>query len=469
MKRKRVALDDIQPLAQVQTLSQTPRKEQKHDSFATPLKPFGRLQAQDSPPTPPRLFSPSQHKSSSSPYMFRTSIGPTPQRDGKVLGLFDLLSQSGGSAKSATRGGIEPSNVMASADEVLQTPSKRNPAGELANGPLLDLPVEEEDNLRARRHSRTPASNGKRFLFSTFFKTPKAFKITPVKPPVASLDPDDIPLQSSGQPSETPTSLRRSNAQLVPAIASVDELGELSPVAVRMPPKLVGRGLSTLVQGLRDMEEEQMEDELDVLREMEQEELGGLKPAGVGKVLIKDSQTDPFMRLKRLEGPDLGVGFENIVEEGLGKDGAGEEEQPAKVWKKKGLKRQTRRIVMKPRARVKAVAETKETTEGKDVAPHQQIPSHQDSVNKDPQNEDVSDEDDYHDLDSEVELSQPKTQDPCTGKPAKKKPKKPEKPQTNTKQAKKHNPNAHANYRALKIKNKNSKAKGRGRFGRRGR
>lgn len=94
-----------------------------------------------------------------------------------------------------------------------------------------------------------------------------------------------------------------------------------------------------MIQALRKDEDDRLDEEADIMRELEMEEEGITAPARprVSQVLVQDSQT--AMPL----GPDKGLeSEEDEEEEELGRDG-----QPRKVWKKKGLKRQTRRVISK--------------------------------------------------------------------------------------------------------------------------
>ena len=108
---------------------------------------------------------------------------------------------------------------------------------------------------------------------------------------------------------ETPSFLRRSNAGRSFNALDTSTAG-LSPIAARKPPHFPGKGLSALVQGLRDMEEEKLDDDMDVLRELEAEQ----DAVGNQDVEVADSQNQTGRR----------------------------------PYKKKGQKRTTRRVHMKP-------------------------------------------------------------------------------------------------------------------------
>ncbi|OAX78533.1 hypothetical protein ACJ72_07160 [Emergomyces africanus] len=316
-----------------------------------------QLDPYDSPSTLRKLFSPSYHNhlephysssSSSSPLPLRAVIGPTPQRDGKALGLFDLLSVSGGSSRrdsaAATPSSRRPKGFDRHGDyrnSTMRTPSGRkrdrgrfnaDGAGGDGGGGVDgddDDGNEEYENFFSR--ARTPASSAKKFYLANFFATPPAYRYsTVIDGKVDSLDKEkgNIDNERGPEPNNapgscTPSFLRRRNlfsSSSLPANPRQHHGGilqphDLSPVAVRMPQKLVGRGLSSIVQGLRDIQEERLDEELDVLREMEAERdnvvvVGGADDADGRATSISPSKT--------------------------------------RQWKKKGQKRTTRRVIMKP-------------------------------------------------------------------------------------------------------------------------
>lgn len=452
----------------------TPRKAPRQD-FVTPSKPPSQrvhpsqLDPYDSPSTLRKLFNPKSHQGdgyqSSSPLPLRTAIGPTPQRDGKALGLFDLLSASGGSRAEETPSGRKSGIAQG---EIAQTPSKQRTVA-LPDG------NEEEATPRVRKHSLTPVSTGRRFLYSNFVATPITLRYSKMgeegggKPGgLGGLEPSV---------SGTPSFLRRTNALDLSKNANGD-MDSISPMAVRMPQKLFGKGLSDLVQGLRDIEDEKLDDDLDVLRELEMEQMNNSNDAVVG-----DSQNS-----------------------GIGDDGVGDLQHPIKQWKKKGQKRTTRRVNIKPtRSKPKpepkwkaniddieeeseggdegepTVLETQLGNQDADADPESDYGSLSGIGMSDMENDDHGDSD-YNegntsnsttknrktkvakDAESNVDSSNAKK-----SKADKKKPKKErEEEKENAKpKGRKVNPLAHANFRSLKIQNRGSKRRGRGgRFGR---
>lgn len=255
---------------------------------------------------------------------------------------------------------------------------------------------------------------------------------------------------------------------------------------VRVPNKPARNGLSALVRGLRAMENERLDEEMELLREIE----GGSDPTGRGAatgapsgkrpelkpddVLVQDSQP-PDMPL----GPDEHHESQNEDDrlQGTGRDG-----KPLRVWKKRGQKRSTRMVIMKP-SLAKWKPEPKweggEGSEGEQVVvPETQVPV---KATKVPEGqEDLS----LHERDF-GDQTHSKSDDELSVRGTKKRKKMKEKeidiaakmgkataeskngegPPTKKKK-KKVAPTANANFRALKIRGKGSKGRG-ARFGRR--
>ncbi|KAI9370145.1 DNA replication/checkpoint protein [Aspergillus egyptiacus] len=455
--------------------SYTPRKSAK-GGFATPSKPRNThpsdVDPYDSPSALRRLFSPSTHMQSSSP--LKTAIGPTPQRDGKALGLFDLLSESGGSTAtpSATR-------ITSLKGAAAQTPSKN-----VRRKTMETIAEEDEEEEERMRGERTPAS-GKKYMLSALFATPTTLRYSALVEGESARKGTGNAAEKSPQLStnnvagslETPSFLRRSTS----GIHSTSNTGGagLSPIPVRKPPQFVGKGLSQLVQGLRDMEEERLEDDLDVLREMEEEQTG----MGTG-VEVADSQIPA--------------------------------ETAGRTFKKRGQKRTTRLVRMKPvisnpsqrsqsqaagvtipekdndddgeqeesADKLVAIAETQANTfaqdQGNDAAEENDV----DSLHSISEAETEPDSDSDPDFDDDSKplrrtksFSDKMKEAIGTVKPPSKQPdqlgkakqaREQEKDKENKKPStRKVDPQAHANYRSLKIRNKGSKGRNFGRFRRR--
>ncbi|KAJ5161080.1 hypothetical protein N7492_006472 [Penicillium capsulatum] len=448
----------------------TPRKSAK-GLFATPsnnrtakIHP-SNLDPYDSPSTFRKLFSPSTHRQAQpEPSPLKPAIGPTPQRDGKALGLFDLLSESGGS--NATPSVKKQKDVLAAG---FQTPSKPK-----TFEPIPEAPEEEEETSRM---SRTPASSTKQFYLANLFATPTTMRYAAmVEAEDENTAPGNLPQNTATaaspepNPSETPSFLRRSTTGRYPPPAANNDTSGLSPIASHKPRQFAGRGLSHIVQGLRAMEEERMDDDWDVLREIEEEQ-------EAASFQVPESQ------------PAQGI---------------------SRPYKKKGQKRTTRRVNMRPVAprpkpkpdpNANANAVDDESGSGDEVSavPETQLPvgvqDKADAHDDDGPDDDVAS---LHsmsdpDVDSQPEPDADSDGDPEYGakpalgrtksfserikeavsmaKPTAKEPpatpqQAPEKVEAKPKpQPRKINPQAHANYRSLKIGNRGSR--GGGRFRRR--
>ena len=235
-----------------------------------------------------------------------------------------------------------------------------------------------------------------------------------------------------------------------------------------MRTKPVGRGLSALVKGLRALEEEKLDEDLDLLRELEVEQ-DGYQNASVSrnpplpKVLVEDSQA-PEMPL----GPDRGLETDTEDEDALEEEGKGRDGKPLKVWKKKGQKRSTRRVTMRPvTAKWKPKTEwrggEKDDVEDKvDVGDTQVVDAGGDNKGGKPGQGYVDDDDENND-----ELAYEEDKRTGVGKEARKWKEKEKAGEEAPKKKKMVAATAHANFRALKIRGKGSKGKGGGKFGRR--
>lgn len=257
---------------------------------------------------------------------------------------------------------------------------------------------------------------------------------------------------------DTPAFLRRDSqrADVGKENVSGDEAVSWSPVANCKLPKAAGRGLSALVRGLREMEDERLDEELDMLREMESK--GAPKDDfDQPKILVNDSQR-PDMPL----GPDGGLDVDEdgveYADEGKGRDG-----KPLKVWKKKGQKRTTRRVLMKPNsAKWKpepAWSVGQVNGDEEDGVVETQAASADRSTDW---KEHCCNSDEYED----IEGSQGATEAGNGGMDVLNKNLQKTEALASKKVKKKISATAHANFRALKIRNKQSKGKKGGRFGR---
>ncbi|KAH7064696.1 DNA replication/checkpoint protein [Macrophomina phaseolina] len=405
--------------------------------------------------SPSKLFSPTAH-------LQPAMLGPTPQKDGIVLGLFDLLPTDSPTKQQPQQrtvlGALDPNN--------LQTPKKRKTSD-------LHTDDDEDDELqwsgKMARMGRTPVSEGKRHFLDQF-ATPQKRR---------GHDQREAETPSSRGQATTPVFLRR-DFRPMPALAE-------QPTSPRIPrkPRSFTRTLSTILQERRREKEEDArkqaeakrqaeleaeaaerendpdDDEEEAMREMED----GYVPAPAApaekpsNVLVEDSQFDM----------KLGADGEN-VSDSEGSE-AGATGQPRRLWKKKGAKRQTRRVNMRP-VRSRPPPQQPQTTatldsgdESDATVAETQLPANQ----AEPPSEAFDDSDSTAVEDERDELEhtpkkrkaqsdkkkQAEAQEPATKKPA-------EKESVVKKAARKISAQAHANFRKLNIKNKNSKANGRG-------
>ncbi|KAH6686854.1 DNA replication regulator SLD2 [Plectosphaerella plurivora] len=406
---------DAQPKKRASTdfKSTTPSKRQKHTE--TPSKARMPPNYQDLETTPlisRKIFSPQAP----------TSIGPTPQRDGRVLGLFDIhpghsiFTPSRGTGKFA-----EPKPINLGA-----TPSKRR----------------ADDASRDNKLVRTPSSLSKRQRQGDL--------VTPLK------DTD-----GNAQNAKTPTSTSVSKLSFdTPAFLKRHSFGPgdentdfAAPAPLRLPRKPLGRGLSAIVASLRQVEEEEHDDDLDAMREIEAggnstappttaaapKPMAPPKKTNEADILIPDSQPGAGL----LGGFDDEGQLDSSDEEQLDRNG-----NPLRVFKKKGQKRTTRRSNMKPVYTKRPTMPPDATVPDEDdIVPETQLGGHN--------------PDDYlpDDLDDFV----PSDEEEAAKKPAKKAKKakaadeKKKKEGTVKKTVRKVNELAHANFRRLKLKNTGSK------------
>ena len=505
----------------------SPKKRKSHKRSDSVVASSPKRRRSDYTPTTSRLrpddVDPYDPPSSATPKPLPTAIGPTPQRDGKVLGIFDLLSNPPTRRSTETPGRKKHKfHVHDRFDEqpgkenalVAQTPSQRpsKHAGDLLDH-LVGTPLWTQ-----LKHSRTPISDGKKFMLSQFFATPSAVRYaslvhptstTPEKPQVSATPLRDRvlgltpPQTSPGQePDATPAYLKRSHSfkdRLLSASQSSASHSRntnldqtfTSPVATRPGSRMarmsrfMPKPLSQIAAEMRKKEDERYNDDEDAMREMEEEEMG---------VLVDNSQSSEYGEQK--EAPS---------------------EVLQRVWKKKGQKRSTRRAIIRPsniktKDKPDAALDVSDEDEDKeddakeepsgvdetqllDRSPMEEMSDDELFAMMGSDFEDISDLDDAEPptkkLGAEKTKSIPRTdkktsskstvpiQDRLLGDSPKSraKPKPRSKSKTNTRESKdewkevvgKINPNAasHTNFRSLKIRNKNSKGKGRFGKGRR--
>ncbi|KAI9686364.1 MAG: regulatory particle non-ATPase [Bathelium mastoideum] len=428
------------------------------DPSRTPSKPLSKPIA-----TPSRTRRPhsdenqaiAQSPEATPRQLYPTFVGPTPQKDGIPLGLFEFLSPHQCSP-SIKRNPDRPALSTLSGN-IPTTPSKR-PHNTFFHD---DAP----DTASHSRFTRTPTSTGKRFLLDTIVTPPRHARNT---------EGHATP-SSSTKHMQTPTFLRRDSTRLnilVEENEAHDGGKEAAAEPLFKKRRGFGRSLSAIIRGLRRKEDDEFADEMEIQREMEMElETGQSKSqtnrnhnlgSGEGeKVLVEDSQV--VMPL----GP-----------EGYGSDEGDEKDnpeskpstQPWKPWKKKGMKRQTKRINIRPVASKPTPQVLPLLLEDDEDASPAIIPESQ--TNESLERGGAEDDPDWDPVEKNVEAASSESGAFLSGALAKSS--KPPVPATDSqgtqpksqKPKRKVNPQAHANYRRLKIKSKNGNGQGRGRFGR---
>ncbi|KAK2857305.1 hypothetical protein FQN49_004834 [Arthroderma sp. PD_2] len=206
-------------------------------NVVNPLHP-SRIDPYDSPSNIRRLNGPRE-----SPLPLQEAIGPTPQRDGKALGLFDLIGSPSEKTPRANR--------HITVGDITQTPS-RKVAGTPSTGGSA--------TARRLRYASTPLSSARKFYLSSFFATPTANRCLTIDENEGADDNTRRALES-----ETPSFLRRKNFLSPAAKNRARSPGVHSPVpvAVCMPQKLFGKGISSFAKRLQDGQNANQEETVD--------------------------------------------------------------------------------------------------------------------------------------------------------------------------------------------------------------
>lgn len=304
------------PQSRTQLTPQKRKRVFKADSVDLPTEVFAT----------PRAAKRTQHDSplkpmSPTPQAIRQRLGPTPQRDGQILGLFEDLYAA---TPSASR------RILSELDtNITATPSR-------SENKSLDM----EEDAEGRRLGRTPTSSGKRYMLDTF--------ATPMKR--KREDVAHTPTTARGIAS-TPRFLQRTSNLFRSGLETLNETGEVDSLHEIQPPfKKRGfvRSLSSIIKGLKKQEVDKADEDWDLLQELEAgpDEQRPQTTNSTGRVpetqFEEDSNDGDEMPL----GPDaLPVSDQEDNANDPGSlDANG---QPRKVWKKKGLKRQTRKVKSK--------------------------------------------------------------------------------------------------------------------------
>ncbi|KAL1843577.1 hypothetical protein VTJ49DRAFT_860 [Mycothermus thermophilus] len=370
-QRKRTHSDDFpgpQTPSKKLRPAQTPQKTR-----AAPTEVVTAPTAQTPLPAHPDM-TPSANRTSLTPAEgLPTSISPTPQRDGRVLGIFDLLG------RTPSQHGTPATLALPTA-----TPSKHG-----AHRPQ-PLPVTATPSTARFIEASTPHSAQRTTTTQLLFKASTPLKAkdrggtatTPFKTP--STNRISKPVASTPS-SSTPSFLRRRttfgrSASGGGLLSRVDEQNEddeeetgwkkVGPL--KLPRKLtagVARGLSSVVAGLRKMEDEAFAEDEEALREMEMEmnmEGGGVPnrngPADASVPAAKEAGkegTEPLGQTVSIDGkpgdietaPDRPVGLLSAFDDETLLDSPDDEQgqqRPLRQFKKRGQKRTTRLVKMRP-------------------------------------------------------------------------------------------------------------------------
>jgi hypothetical protein len=227
-------------------------------------------------------------------------LGPTPQKNGIFVGMFDAISVQTPTHRRSVLAEVD--------DNFVHTPSK-----------LTSTPSSRDSRLQ-----KTPMSEGKRFYLDQYM----------------------TPRQPKGH-DKTPSSI--SKKYLTPAYFKKyrDVPPDLAEEGVSEPrrapwkkPKFM-RTLSSMINDLKKEEaiveeEEAFDEEMMVLREIEEEE-------NLGNAFLQASKTDSEPLVKSAAMDRDGFIASDVREDP--KDKAEEPAtQPSRAFKKKGQKRQTRRV-----------------------------------------------------------------------------------------------------------------------------
>ncbi|EFE39794.1 conserved hypothetical protein [Trichophyton verrucosum HKI 0517] len=406
---------------------QTPKRAKRHCPFED-----------DSPTAKPKICTPSRsvttgvgeaHPSRLDPYdspstirclngardplPLYEAIGPTPQRDGKALGLFDLLGSPAQKTPRASRQSVVNDNAHGNGVGVAQTPSRK--------GKVPGTPSSRGTPATARRlrYASTPLSSARKFYLASFFATPTANRCTTIP----EEEEDNNAAGGAGLTSETPSFLRRKNIFSPRAKNNVPTLHSPGPVAVRMPQKLFGKGISSFARRLQEQNTEKKEG-------------------------VDEQSEDRVEETQIFSDQDQEVNNEDNGDGDVHKSPS----KTHKTYKKKGQKRTTKLSRLKP-SRTKPAAQPLweslvEESEDELAAAETGAPP----VEQDDGSSDDPDGD---------EAYIPKNHE--------KNPRKPVKSVSKTaaeKKPRKIKAEAHANYRSLKIRSRGGQ-KGGGRFGRR--
>lgn len=379
------------------------RKHERTDSAVsvTPRRPSNRHN------TPknlkhPNVLDPYDPPASASPVPLVQAVGPTPHRDGTIMGIFDLLSSAGSrrslqdtpSSKKRKRevAGQDLEHTRLQRQSMQYTPSHQrsyDAATTNAHLPPTATPTSGPATHR-RNHSRTPASESKRFMLEHFFATPSAVRFATmmqggeadeVKTPIQQRTPlrDRVlgasVTKGSANPSTTaaldatPPYLKRSfsfKERLLSAttVAPDAKAGRTALSGIDTSPTSTRNGLpglrhlkfgpKPLSQIIADRETQRKQTEQE--QQSKQNQKQDLDSAHGRMDDFEDSLDDDLDALREMESSEMNITIGNSQPSGTAGHSSADQSLP--VWKKKGQKRTTRRTIMRP-VRMKPTAAPK--------------------------------------------------------------------------------------------------------------
>ncbi|KAK6345094.1 regulatory particle non-ATPase [Orbilia javanica] len=392
--------------------SQTPLKTSANPFFFTPTS---RPELQGS------FYSPSPSAVRQLKWMKKGYVSPTPQKNGKVLGLFDKLPGMTPTPPKRPREAEDGAILVKLTDSTKKSRALNDRAFEDSDDEDAYVPLDPTTPSRKRRYE---------------FQTPLSKKNRGNK----SDEPD---------PFSTPAIFRQHSMSL-----ELKENG--SPLTPEMkqflPNRMIGKvkPLSTLVRELREMQEEE-DPGMEILRDLERS-----KPDSPSSTNSRQSPPAAIPPCLELE---------------VGSGEAEAESQPKQpVYKKKGLKRQTKRVRIRPVRATRAKASVGESSSSDSEAeePPNKSPESLAQTKPEMKGKDLDYESDdgeprmFEISEDELAAIVPKTTSTKSKPQVKSKTSAPEKPTTGTKKATVA-ADKHANYTRMKMHHKGKGFKGRGR------
>ncbi|CAD6503096.1 BgTH12-02765 [Blumeria graminis f. sp. triticale] len=318
--RMREVLAEKSRLADQSSKCRTPRRrnfqEMSHDesnqpeSVQTPSaagnSPW-KIDPYDSPSVVRSLFTPS-----------RKSLAPTPQKEGKVLGLFDLLADEEGTI----------------------TPKRKRIKQKGGSIPCMETVSCKSDSVQAVAVRDTTVLTPSRK-----HQVPDSY-VTPSKTRSQNNLGVGTPVSVSKYHPSTPSFLRRDHRLLQPVLEIDEESLSLPPRITAAVKKPQIKSLSSILADLRNVQEAYLDEDLEALRDMEAEEYGYSQPLA----RPKQKPADLGELTKYAEGPKITLNEDSATIGSNGGSGSGQEKssQAVKIFKKKGQKRTTRKVKMKP-------------------------------------------------------------------------------------------------------------------------